>query len=111
MMIAFKNRKLEKTFSSKSLLEKTYGDRMARAIMMRLAVLANVPTLATVPPTPPDRRHQLKEDREGHYAVDLVHSFRLIFKPNHEPFPFTDDGGIDLDRVTAITITEVTDYH
>ena len=84
---------------------------MARAIMMQLAVLANAPTLATVPPTPPDQRHQLKEDREGQYAVDLIHHIRLVFAPNHDPVPRLEDGGIDIDRVTAITITEVTDYH
>ena len=84
---------------------------MARTIMTRLAVLANAPTLATVPSTPPDRRHQLKEDREGQYAVDLDHHIRLIFVPNHDPVPRLEDGGIDIDRVTAITITEAADYH
>ena len=79
--------------------------------MMRLAVLANAPTLAAVPHTPPDRRHQLTGDREGQYAVDLDHHNRLIFVPNHDPVPRLDDGGIDIDRVTAITIMEVTDYH
>ena len=79
--------------------------------MMRLAVLANAPTLAAVPHTPPDRRHQLTGDRERQYAVDLDHHNRLIFEPNHDPVPCLDDGGIDIDRVTAITIMEVTDYH
>ena len=111
MMIAFKNRKLEKTLNSRSLLERTYGKNRARAIMMRLAVLANAPTLAAVPHTPPDRRHQLTGDREGQYAVDLDHQNRLIYVPNHDPVPRLNDGGIDIDRVTAITIMEVTDYH
>ena len=79
--------------------------------MMRLAVLANAPTLAAVPHSPPDRRHQLTGDREGQYAVDLDHQNRLIYVPNHDPVPRLNDGGIDIDRVTAITIMEVTDYH
>ena len=79
--------------------------------MTRLAVLANAPTLAAVPHTPPDRRHQLTGDREGQYAVDLDHQNRLIYVPNHDPVPRLNDGGIDIDRVTAITIMEVTDYH
>ena len=43
--------------------------------------------------------------------MDLAHPFRLIFVPNHDPIPLRDDGGIDRDRITAITITEVVDYH
>ena len=111
MMIAFKSRKLEKTLNSGSLLERKYGKSRARAIMMRLAVLANAPTLAAVPHTPPERRHQLTGDREGHYVVDLDDRARLILAPNHDPVPLLDDGGIDIQCVTAITIMEVTDYH
>ena len=111
MIIAFKSRKLEKTLNSGSALVRTYGNRKARAIKLRLAVLANASTLAAVPHTPPDRRHQLADDREGQFAVDLDHHNRLIFVPNHDPVPLLDDGGIDLHRVTAVMILEVTDYH
>ncbi|MCY3765902.1 MAG: killer suppression protein HigA [Gemmatimonadetes bacterium] len=79
--------------------------------MMRLAVLANASTLAAIPHTPPDRRHQLTGDREGQYAVDLDKHNRLIFAPNHDPVPLLDDGGVDIHSVTAITIIEVIDYH
>ena len=111
MIIAFKSRKLEKTLNSQDLLKRMYGNRLARVIMMRLAVLANASTLAAIPHTPPERRHQLTDDRDGQYAVDLDHHNRLIFAPNHDPVPVLDDGGIDIQRVTAITIMEVTDYH
>ena len=84
---------------------------MARTIQIRLAVLSNAPTLATVPHTPPERRHLLSGDWSGHFAVDLVHPYRLIFEPNHEPVPRTGDGGIDIARVTAITSKGVFDYH
>ena len=84
---------------------------MAKKIKLRLAVLSNAPTLSEVPTSPPDRRHQLKGDRSGQYAVDLIHPHRLIFEPNHEPLPRRTDGGIDTDQVTAIRIIEVTDYH
>ena len=111
MMIAFKTRKLEKTFNSGSILKRKYGDKVARAIMIRLAVLKNARTLANVPVSPPERRHLLKGRRKEQYAVDLDQSVRLVFEPNHEPVPCLDDGSIDLDRVTAITVIEVTDYH
>ena len=109
--IAFRTRRLERTFNSQRELDRTYGNRMARAIMMRLAVLKNAHTLSLVPASRPDRLHQLTGNRRGQFAVDLAHLFRLIFVPNHYPIPLRDDGGIDRDRVTAITITEVVDYH
>ncbi len=79
--------------------------------MSCLAVLKNARTLADVPSTPPERCHPLKADREGQYAVDLVHAQRLVFKPNHDPVPSKDDGGIDPAEVTSIIIVDVVDYH
>lgn len=79
--------------------------------MIRLAVLKAARTLELVPTTPPERRHQLRGDRDEQFAVDLVHSYRLVFEPDHEPCPRKDDGGIDTDQVTGITIVEVIDYH
>ena len=84
---------------------------MARTIKIRLAVLKAAQTLALVPMTPPDRRHQLQGDRNEQYAVDLVHPYRLVFRVNHDPLPRKADGGIDTEKVTAITIIEVIDYH
>ena len=109
--ITFRTRKLGKIFNSEKELRRAYGSRRARTIMVRLAVLKNARTLSLVPTTPPERRHQLRGDRDEQYAVDLVHPYRLIFVPNHDPLPRRQDGGIDTDAVTAITIMEVADYH
>lgn len=84
---------------------------IAKAIMKRMTVLRAARDLSLVPVTPPERRHQLTEDRDEQYAVDLVHPKRLIFEVNHDPIPRNEDGGIDLTKVTAITIVEVVDYH
>ena len=84
---------------------------MARTIMMRLAVLKNARALSIVPTSRPDRLHQLVGNRRGQFAVDLVHPCRLVFVPNHNPVPIREDGGIDRDKVTAITVIEVVDYH
>ena len=111
MDIAFRTRKLEKTFNVADALQKTYGARMAKAIMMRMAVLNAARSLALVPTTPPDRRHQLSGDRDEQFAVDLAHPHRLVFEPNHRPLPRKRDGGIDTEQVTAITILDVVDYH
>ena len=111
MDIAFRTRKLERTFNSAAALQKAYGARKARVIMTRMTVLRAAASLATVPATPPDRVHPLRGEREGQFAVDLVHPHRLVFEPNHEPLPRAEDGGIDARQVTAIAIVEVTDYH
>ena len=100
-----------KVFNSDKELRKAYGDRMARTIKMRLAILKNARTLTMVPTTRPDRRHQLVGNRRGQYAVDLVHPHRLVFEPTNDPIPKREDGGIDTDRITAIKIMEVVDYH
>ncbi len=111
MNIDFARQKLEKTFNSQTALKSAFGNRMARTIAMRMAVLRHARTLSIVPVTKPDRRHQLEGDRAGQYAVDLVHPKRLVFEPNHNPMPRKKDGGIDTDQVTAITIIKVIDYH
>ena len=106
MEIAFRTRKLEKAFNSADALKKTYGARMTR-----IAVLSAARSLVLVPTTPPDRRHQLSGDRYEQFAVDLVQPYRLVFEANHEPIPRREDGGIDTERVTAIRILNVVDYH
>lgn len=111
MDILFRSRKLERAFNSCRELTKAYGRRLARAIMVRLAVLRSAPSLAEVPTFPPERRHELSGNRKGEFAVDLVHPHRLVFVPANDPVPFRRDGGIDTSRVTAITIIEVVDYH
>lgn len=84
---------------------------MARTIMVRMGVLRGADHLGLVPAHKPDRRHQLTGQLKDHFAVDLVHPFRLVFRPDHEPIPRKNDDGIDLEAVTAIKITKVIDYH
>lgn len=111
MRIEFASRRLEKEFNQRSALVKAYGDQMARRIMMRLAVLKNAPTLADVPTVPPERCHQLGQDRDEQFAVDLSHPYRLVFVVADDPTPRKSDGGIDLAAVKAVRILEVVDYH
>ena len=111
MDVAFTRQKLGKTFNSEKALKREFGDRMARVIAMRMAVLKNARTLSLVPVTKPEWCHELRDDGDEQYAVDLVHPYRLVFEPNHDPMPRKEDGGIDTDQVTAIKIVEVIDYH
>ncbi len=110
MDIVFKSRKLEKIFNSAKELKKNFPQSFDK-IQMRMQVLMAAPSLEHVPKNKPERCHELTLNRKGQFAVILKEPFRLIFEPNHDPVPRKDDGGIDLEKVTAITILEVTDYH
>ncbi len=111
MQITFKNTKLKKIFNEKQKLIIEYGDKAAKKIMMRMGVLKAAANLNQVPKQKPDRCHELSNNRKGTFAVDLIHPYRLIFKPDMDPFPKLDDGGIDLNEVICIQILEVEDYH
>ena len=110
MHVSFVSDRLERDFLSEKALKRAFGDR-AKRIMMRLDLLEAAKCLADVPATPPSRRHELKGDRAGCFAVDVTGNWRLVFRPNHDPVPLTADGGFDLQAITAITIVAVTDYH
>ena len=52
MEVVFRTRKLARIFNSTNALRRQYGDRMARTIMTRLAVLREAQTLSMVPTLP-----------------------------------------------------------
>ena len=110
MQISFQTRKTEKVFNSEKELKKKYGADRAEKIKRRMAVLQSAANLAEVPQQKPDRRHELKGDRKGQFAVDLAHPYRLIFEPS-DPVPIREDGEIDLNRITKIVVLAVEDYH
>jgi len=109
--VSFKDKKLAKTCNSEKALVRAFGKANARKIMRRLTLLEAAASLSDVPVTPPTRRHELKGDRKGQFAIDVQHPFRVVLEPAHEPVPTKDDGGIDLDAVTAIEIITIEDYH
>ena len=111
LKIKITTRRLAKSLNSDSEMKKRYGEPMAKAIARRLAVLRSAPNLAAVPMSKPERRHALKGKRAGQQAVDLVHPHRLVFAPAHDPLPERADGGLDEERVTAIEVMAVVDYH
>jgi len=110
MDIDFKDKKLEKIFNTSRLLVREYGEN-SKVIQRRMAVLKAAENLAQVSHIKPERRHELTGKRQGQFAVDLQHPFRLTFEPNHNPIPLKDDGGIDLEKISSITIINVEDYH
>lgn len=110
MDITFATEKLAKTMNSDSKMSQTYGADRGKAIRKRLddldaaAVLEDMRSL-------PGRCEELAGDRAGEISVRLTGNWRLIFKPNNDPKPTKEDGGLDWNQVTAVEITDVVDYH
>ena len=111
MKIVFKSRRLQKLCQTEKLLVQAYGKDCGRKIARRLTTLDGAQCLGDVPSTPPERCHPLKGDRQGEFAVDVQQPYRLVFRPNHDPIPTKEDGGVDLKRVTEIEILSIEDYH
>ncbi len=70
-----------------------------------------VDTLDELSYLPPTRCHMLKGKRKYQFAVDLVHPFRLIFKPRGEIENYLIEGEFNKKFVKEIIILEVIDYH
>lgn len=110
MELEFASDALRKRLEDDKAMLKAYGER-AKPLRLRLTLLRQAVCLADVPHTPPPRRHKLSGTREGQFAVDLKHPWRLIFEPANDPLPRLDDGSLDLAAVTKVKILDVTDYH
>lgn len=108
MRVEFATTKLMKTLERE--MEKRYG-QLAKPLKRRLGVLQRARNLADVPTVPPERCHQLSQDRDEQFAVDLKHPHRLVFEVADYPVPRKADNGIDLAAVTAIRVVDVVDYH
>jgi len=110
MEIYFLNSKLAKILNNRNKIIKKYGSNMAKKIMQRLddmKAAENLEELMTLP----GRHHPLKEDRKGQFACDLVHPYRLIYKPGNAPLPKDDKGNLIYSEITLIDIIEIEDYH
>ena len=111
MDIILVDKKLQKSANEWRKLVRSYGEPQAKLIRRRLDQLIAADNLAVVRTIPQARCHELKENRMGQLAVDLVHPYRLIFEPDHNPIPAREDGGLDWAGVTKIRVVVVEDYH
>ncbi|KGM57399.1 killer suppression protein [Lysobacter arseniciresistens ZS79] len=113
MDIRFADRRLEKECNDARLLQRRHGERRAKLLMTRLTVLASAATLADIGPPyrGPMRCHELTGDRAGQLSIDLDQPYRLILRPDHDPPPTRDEGGLDWRQVTRILIVAIADTH
>lgn len=98
MDITYKNRKIEKICTDARTAVKTYGREMADKIHMRIDEIAAADTVEMMIQSHIGRCHSLSQNRNGQYAVDLVHPYRLVFEKNGN-------------EIQIANILEIVDYH
>jgi len=108
--IFFKDRKLKKLFDDPKELYRAYVI-LTRKIDQRKEELKAADTLEDIRKIIAARCHELEGNWKGYLAVNVSVNYRLIFKPEHDPLPFKEDGGLDWQQVTAIRIVKIEDYH
>jgi len=110
LRITFRSSKFAKAANSVSEGNRQWGARAAK-VRQRLLELSAADSLADVSRLPPPRCHQLQQNLDELFAVDISANERLVFGGDHEPIPRTKHGGIDLTKVTAIVVFKIEDYH
>lgn len=110
MEIYFENAKLRELANDEKKAIQKLGKLRAKTFFQRLESLyfAETPVELKVLP---GNFHQLKHSRQGQWACDLCHPYRLVFEVysfsnlNH----FKDDG--NLANAFSVQILEIIDYH
>ena len=98
MEITYKTKKLQKVCNNYSEAQKTYNKEMADKIHMRIDEISAAESVEMMIQFKIGRCHDLKGNRKGQYAVDLVHPYRMIFKKDGE-------------KTEIVKIVEIADYH
>lgn len=77
---------------------RAYGENMANKIAQRIQELRSADNLESLVHYSIGRIHPLIGNRDGEYAMDLVHPYRLVFE-------------IIEDKVSIVRILSIEDYH
>jgi len=110
VIILFDTTDLEELCNDDRSAKKKLGAPCAKKLPSRLDDLdaaSNLEAMRTLP----GKCHELKGDLAGCLAISLHGGFRLVFRPEHEPPPLKEDGGLDWRAVTSIRVMSVEDYH
>ena len=83
---------------------------MHKKYKMRLDQLRASKTLEDVRHQP-RRFHELKADRKEQWACDLERPYRLIFRPQEDPIPTSEDDNYIWIEILGVEVIEIVDYH
>jgi len=96
--ITYRNKKIQKVCTDAKIAEKTYGKEMAYKIHQRIDEIAASDRVEILIMYHIGRCHPLVNNRDGQYAMDLVHPYRLVFEKKG-------------DEIQIANILEIVDYH
>lgn len=83
---------------------------MAKVIFTRLDQLQAASSLEDMKGLP-GRCHELKENRKGQLAVDLIQPYRLVFRPDGNHADIYENNSLAWKKVTSIEVLEIENYH
>lgn len=108
MDLEFKSKKIKKQCEEPREAQKVYGSQIGFKLTLRVNELRAATNLLDISKASKvNGFHQLDGDRDGEFAVTLVHPHRLVFKPI-----LTKEEQIEnLSEIKVLRIEEVIDYH
>lgn len=98
MQIEYKNNSIKKVCTVASVAAKKYGQDMADKIHQRIDEITAADSVEYMIQYHIGRCHPLRQNRQGQYAVDLVHPMRLVFEKKGN-------------EIQIANIIEIIDYH
>ncbi|MEZ4687000.1 MAG: type II toxin-antitoxin system RelE/ParE family toxin [Bacteroidia bacterium] len=110
MEITITHKKLKKCANEYKKLRKEFGDKRAKKIKSRLDDMRAADSLEDLRHAP-GRYHALTGDRQGQWACDLDHPYRLIFEPHEQPPPTDEQGTVLWVEIYGVEIVDIADYH
>lgn len=107
MQVFYKNSKMAKQAKDEVSLARAYG-QSGKWIAKCIQMLKAVPNLAEMfrPFFRRFRCNVLHGDKRGKFSLDERDPYRVLFEPK-PPVPYTDDGGIDTERVVSVVVTDL----
>jgi proteic killer suppression protein len=101
--------RFETLLNNERALRKAHGAEVVKKLAIRFTTIRESNNLAELHALP-GRTHPLTGSRAGRFAMDLPNGRRLEFRPT-PPVPTKPDGGIDLTKVTSITLIEISNHY
>ena len=96
--ISYSSSTLRKVCEDAEVATKRYGAKMAAKIQQRIEEIRAALSVEMLIQFHIGRCHPLTGDRNGKYAMYLTHPYRLVFEKRN-------------DRLVAVEILEIVDYH